>query len=345
MQLPRNVVVGPNVIDRVGDVSNSLDLKGPALIVCDKLTRTIAAERVGKILLGEGIKPHITEVESSDMETVERVMARMKKDGIAFLLGVGGGKCIDMAKIAAMKVGRPFLSVPTAASHDGIASARASVKIDGLTQSLHAEPPLSVIADTRIIVKAPFRLLAAGCADIISNLTAVLDWQLANRLKGEYLSEYAGALSRMTAELMMDRAHLIKPNLEESVRLAMKALVSSSVAMSIAGSSRPASGSEHLFSHALDQIAKKPALHGEQCGVGSIMMMYLHGGDWEKVRNALNTIGAPTTASVMGISDEEVVEALGMAHSIRPKRYTILGDSGLTDKAAEHLARTTGVID
>src|SRR5256886_17639739 len=82
----------------------------------------------------------------------------------------------------------------------------------------------------------------------------------------------------------------INPRLEESAWFVCKALVSSGVAMSIAGSSRPASGSEHKFSHALDRIAKKPGLHGEQCGVGTIMMMYLHAGNWQEVRDALLAI-------------------------------------------------------
>jgi glycerol-1-phosphate dehydrogenase [NAD(P)+] len=345
MQLPRNVVIGPNVVDLTGDVLDSLGLKGPSLIVCDSITRGVAAERVQKIISERYTEPKIVEVESADIETVKRLTSMSEKEGIAFLMGVGGGKCIDMAKLAAMNVKRPFLSVPTAASHDGIASARASVRVDGESQSIQAESPLSVIADTRIMMKAPFRLLASGCADIISNVTAVLDWQLASRLKDEYYSDYAGELSKMTAVLMMNRAHLIKPNLEESVRLTVKALVSSSVAMSIAGSSRPASGAEHLFSHTLDNILTKPALHGEQCGVGAIMMMYLHGGDWEGVRDALSTIGAPTTANDMGINDEDIIKALTMAHRVRNDRYTILGDSGLTDKAAEHIARATGVIN
>ncbi|MFI5414365.1 MAG: iron-containing alcohol dehydrogenase, partial [Candidatus Lutacidiplasmatales archaeon] len=109
-------------------------------------------------------------------------------------------------------------------------------------------------------------------------------------------------------------------------------------------SSRPCSGSEHLFSHALDQAGKHPSLHGEQCGVGAIMMMYLHGGDWERVRRALRTIGAPITARELGVSPEDVVEALVQAHAIRPERYTILGDNGLTREAATRLAGVTGVI-
>jgi glycerol-1-phosphate dehydrogenase [NAD(P)+] len=137
---------------------------------------------------------------------------------------------------------------------------------------------------------------------------------------------------------------MIKPGIEESAWYVAKALVSSGVAMSIAGSSRPASGAEHKFSHALDEIAEKPALHGEQCGVGAIMMMYLHGGDWEKIKEALVNIGAPTTTKRLGLDDDEVIRALTYAHKINPQRYTILGDNGLSHEAAENLAKITKVI-
>jgi glycerol-1-phosphate dehydrogenase [NAD(P)+] len=142
----------------------------------------------------------------------------------------------------------------------------------------------------------------------------------------------------------MDHASLIKPNLEESVWIAIRPLIVAGIAMSVAGSSRPCSGSEHLFSHALDMSAAHPSLHGEQCGVGAIMMMYLHGGDWHRLRTVLRAIGAPTTAHELGISNEEAVNALVAAHTVRPERYTILGDSGLTREAAERLATVTGVV-
>src|SRR5436309_1325850 len=116
------------------------------------------------------------------------------------------------------------------------------------------------------------------------------------------------------------------------------------VSVPTAGSSRPASGSEHKFSHALDRIAKKPGLHGEQCGVGTIMMMYLHAGNWQEVRDALLAIGAPTTARALGVTDDEVVQALVHAHEVNKERYTILGDEGLTLEAAERLAKITKVV-
>jgi glycerol-1-phosphate dehydrogenase [NAD(P)+] len=123
-----------------------------------------------------------------------------------------------------------------------------------------------------------------------------------------------------------------------------KALVSSGVAMSIAGSSRPASGGEHKFGHALERIIPGKVLHGEACGLGSIMTMYLHGGDWQRIRSALKTIGAPTTPAEAGIPDEAAVQALLTAKKIRPERFTIL-DMGLTNESAERLVRRLYEVD
>jgi glycerol-1-phosphate dehydrogenase [NAD(P)+] len=172
-----------------------------------------------------------------------------------------------------------------------------------------------------------------------------MDWQLAHRLKNVEYSEYAGALSQMTAEMLVDSADSIRQGLEESSWVVVKALVASGVAMSIAGSSRPASGAEHLFSHQLDRLAPGAALHGHQVGVGSILTGYLHEGAdgvWEDIHDALTRIGAPTTAAGLGIDEETVIEALTTAHEIRD-RYTILGD-GVSEAAAIEAATATDVI-
>jgi glycerol-1-phosphate dehydrogenase [NAD(P)+] len=114
--------------------------------------------------------------------------------------------------------------------------------------------------------------------------------------------------------------------------------------MSIAGSSRPCSGSEHLFSHALDLIAPNSSLHGEQCGVGAIMMAYIQGQKWRRIRDKLKAVGAPTNAEELGVDPRHIIHALTKAHTIRKDRFTILGSSGLTERAAERTAKVTGVI-
>jgi glycerol-1-phosphate dehydrogenase [NAD(P)+] len=170
-----------------------------------------------------------------------------------------------------------------------------------------------------------------------------MDWELAHRLKHEEYSTSAATLSKMVANVIIENASHIRPTLEESAWIMIKPVLVSGVSMSIAGTSRPASGSEHMFSHALDRIAPDCALHGEQCGVGAIMMMALHGGDWERIREALHTIGAPVNAKQLNVTKEQLIQALTTAHTIR-ERYTILGESGLTERAAERVATMTKVI-
>ncbi len=343
MELPRNIVVGKDALNKVGKTCDKLELRKNALIVCDQVTKKVAAERVADILAEKDYHVKTEEISEADQKTIDHILSRIT-DETGFLLGVGGGKPIDVAKYSSHLASIPFLSVPTASSHDGIASGRASIRRNGQKISVKAQTPLAMIADTSIIANAPDRLLASGCGDIIANATAVMDWKLARRLRNEEFSHYAANLSEMTSNLLIKNVGNIRPGLEESAWQVVKALVSSSVAMSIAGSSRPARGSEHKFSHALDQVAEEPALHGEQCGVGTIIMMYLHGGDWEIIKKSLQAVNAPTTARGLEVSEEEVIEALVRAPTIRPERYTILGDSKMNRDAAEECTKETGVI-
>ena len=335
MQLPRDVVIGHDVLGQLPAVCNDLRLGDSALLVSGRGTMELAGTSVKDILAKEHtVTPFLAEqINASVIKKGEKAAK-----GADFLIGVGGGRVIDTAKIVSFNLGLPFISVPTAASHDGIASARASVAMEGGHSSLEAHPPVAIVADTGIIASAPHRLLAAGCADVISNYTAILDWELAHRVKGEPISEYAITLSKMTAEILVKDAHLIRPHNEQSAWIVVKALVSSGVAMSIAGSSRPASGGEHKFSHALDRLAPGKALHGESCGIGTIISMYLHGGDWRGIRSSLRMIGAPVTPAEVGIDDTVAVDALLMAKTIRPERFTIF-DMGLTRESAEKLVR------
>lgn len=344
MELPRTVVVGHGVLQSIPENCMKLGMPKSALIIADDVTRKIAGSDISALLGDAGYNVESAVIKEADSATVRKIEKIASEVGPAFLVGVGGGRPIDVAKCASFNAGMPFISVPTAASHDGIVSSKASITVKGVKESLDAQSPIAVFADTGIIIKSPFRMLAAGCGDIISNKTAVLDWKLAYKMGLDEYSSYAATLSEITADMLIENADQIVPDVEESAWQVIKALVSSGVAMSIAGSSRPASGAEHKFSHALDRIAKKPALHGEQCGIGAIMMMSLHRGKWKSIRDALKTIGAPTTAKGAGLSREDVILALVKAGSIRPERYTILGNDGLTEEKAEILAEKTGVV-
>lgn len=342
IQMPREVHIGPGVIQETGEICDSLRLNKKMLIVTGHNTYDIGAKFAIDSLQDKDYDVEVIKVDEASFDTVSEVEDLI--DEKTSVIGVGGGTVIDVAKLASSNCGVYFISMPTTASHDGIVSPLASIKNSNSSTSKKAQAPIAVIGDSDIIANSPFKLLAAGCADLISNFTAIKDWQLAHRLKNVSYSESAASLSIMSAKMITNNIDSIKPNHEASARIVLKTLFSSSMAISIAGSSRPASGSEHMFSHALDKILDKPALHGEQCGVGTILMMKVYGADWKFIRDNLKAIGAPTTARELGVNDDDIIEALTTAHKIRPERYTILGDKGISEDAAQKLAITTGVI-
>ncbi len=343
MDLSKRVVVGPGVL------KNILQYMPRRLKPLDKIyivTGPNVWRLYGKILEESLNNKHIEvyKAETAHISVAEEIIDEARRFNADIIIGFGGGKPIDLAKYSAKVLDRTFISIPTTASHDGIASPFASLKGRDKPTSLKAVEPTMILADTEIISSAPRRLIIAGAGDVIAKFTATLDWRLAHLLRNEYYGDYAASLALHSAKHIVKYSDIIAKSKEQGTRIILEALISSSFAMCIAGSTRPASGSEHLFSHALDIIAPKPALHGEQTGVGTIMMAKLHRLNWKKIRNVLRKIGAPVTAKELGIPEDIIIKALTIAHRIRPERYTILGDRGLTWEAAERLARETGVI-
>lgn len=345
INLPSKIIIGHGVLTKIGELCEKLGFhngKKSIFLVTGSTTLKIAGNTLLKTLEDEKYNVGFMEVKEANMGYVNWCQDEIIEFKPDLVLGVGGGKNIDVAKLASNDLGLPFISVPTTLSHDGIASPFASVKGMEQEHTVVAQTPIAILADTEIISKAPFRLLTAGIGDILSNLTAVLDWKFAHRIKNEYYGHFAAMLSQQSAEMLLNNYEKVNPS-EESVRTVLEALITSSIAMSVAGSSRPCSGSEHLFSHALDKLGSEHALHGEQCGVGTIMMMYLHDGNWESIKKALEYVKAPVNAKELRVKDDKIIEALTIAHTMRD-RYTVI-NSGITKNAAEHLAKNTGVIE
>ncbi|MFP3144403.1 MAG: NAD(P)-dependent glycerol-1-phosphate dehydrogenase [Caldisphaera sp.] len=345
IDLPQRIIIGENVLDNIGAQVSELFNKGKSVLVFTG--PNVYKKYYNKVKESLEDKGFSVSYMITDMPTVEYAKSlsdEVSKDNFDILLGLGGGRSIDLTKYVAMNLDKNFISVPTAASHDGITSPFVTLRGFDRFHSKPAKPPKLILIDINIIIDAPKRHNAAGFGDLIGKYTSVLDWRLAHKLKGEYYGEYAASLALMSAKHVSIYSNEIGLGNKEGIRVLSEALVSSGVAMCIAGSSRPASGSEHLFAHALEMVSKNPPLHGEAVGVGTIMMSYLYGKDWRRIRKLLKTVGAPTNYKELGVTEEEILKALTKAVSIRPERYTILGESGLNEKAAEELAKNTFVI-
>src|SRR3989442_179480 len=159
----------------------------------------IAGETALQSLQERKIRTEEYLIHDADWDAVLAAKEILTSKDIDYALGVGGGRSIDVAKLSAFQAGVPFVSVPTAASHDGVVSSQASIEKEGQKQSFHAQTPIAGSRARGMIGESRSGLPGAGCGDIISNLTAVKDWALGRNLRNEYYSSYAAALSELAA--------------------------------------------------------------------------------------------------------------------------------------------------
>jgi len=342
MELPRLIEIGEKNIGDFGKFLRSVNKPKKVSLICGTNVQKVLKVKIEKSLKIKKIQFVWHTSIDNQIKSINKIEKNVKKDKSNLIVGIGGGRSVDTAKLISYNLSIPFVSLPTAASHDGMASPFVSVKSDK-PHSIVASAPMGVFVDIDIIKKAPSKLLASGCGDLIANIIAVKDWQLGHKKTKEYYGRYAADLAMMSAKIVMENSsEFAKKGLDE--RVIVEGLISAGVASCIAGSSRPCSGAEHLFSHALDKIAPGIGLHGEKCGIGSILMAKLQGQDWKKIIKTLKDVGAPTTAKQIGLKSDMIIEALMIAQGLRPKRYTILKEIKMTKKVAMNLAKITKVI-
>ena len=342
MELPRLIIVGEKNINDIGSFLKSLKNIKKVSLVSGNNVKKIVQNKIESSLSASKIQMVWHLAETNDKRSIKKIEQDVGKSKSELIVGVGGGRSVDIAKIIGFNLDLPFVSIPTSASHDGIASPFVSIK-GNKPHSVVATAPLGVFVDVDIIKKAPKKLLASGCGDLIAKITAVRDWQLGRDKTGEYYGRYSADLALMSAKILMENSsRFSKKGLD--VREVVEALISAGVASCIAGSSRPCSGAEHLFSHAVDKLEPGIGLHGEKCGIGAIMIAKLQGQDWRKIVKTLKSVGAPTTAKEIGLKSKVLAKALTIAQSLRPERYTILKEVSMNENKAINLAKSTKVL-
>ena len=342
MELPRLIVVGEKNIGKIGNFLKSLNNAKKVSLISGSNVKKIVQKKIDESLASSNIKKSWYLSKINDAKSIKEIEKNIRKNKTNLLIGVGGGRSVDIAKMIAFNLDKPFVSIPTSASHDGIASPFVSVKGEK-PHSMVATAPLGVFVDVDVIKRAPKKLLASGCGDLIAKITAVHDWQLGNSKTGEYYGRYSAHLALMSAKILIENSSRFAKK-GPDVREIVEALISAGVASCIAGSSRPCSGAEHLFSHAVDKLEPGVGLHGEKCGIGAIMIAKLQGQDWKNIVKTLKAVGAPTTAKEIGLKSNILAKALTIAQSLRPERYTILNQVNMTENKAIALAKSTKVI-
>ncbi len=259
----------------------------------------------------------------NDEATLDRVIGTIDAVPPDFIIGVGGGRVVDVAKLAAAKRGVEFVSIPTQASSDGMCSPVAvMVDREGRYDSRGARIPAGVIVDMAVLRSAPAESWRSGLGDLVSNLSAVRDWRLASETVGEEIDDFACLTAEAAAlSVVEEGADLADSDFQQKL---IRGLILSGVAMEMAGSSRPASGSEHLISHALDRLLPTPRAHGLQVALGTIAAYLLRGDESERLIAFFRAMKLPVLPLDLGITSEQLLRAIQLGRGTRPGRWTTL---------------------
>jgi len=346
----KKVLIDNDGIDRIATIIDELKLSGNALVVHDKITKEIAGNKLMQQLRQSGHTVDEYVMLRPTAEEVNNIHRVLRNFGYA--VAVGGGSVIDTCKLATYKSGIPFLSVPTALSHDGVVSATASITSeDGSKMTITAHPPIAVIFDLKILNSQPRRMLASGCGDMLARATSLKDWELGSKEKGEH---YCPTIAKLVLKSFDEAVKFIQAGGKDIASFSW-AIFESGIAMAMAGSSRPNSGSEHIISHYIDMHSKNPAMHGEQVGIATILMSLYHSKhnpdwwteekyQWYAIRQMLKQMNAPTTLEELGVEVDVLISALNEGYKIRPERYTILHKRPVPRDEAVRLLKSTGLI-
>ena len=248
-------------------------------------------------------------------------------------IGIGGGKSIDVAKYISIKTNIPWISFPTALSNDGIFHSRTSFNPDK-NNTLEAKLPKAVVIDIDLIASSPYRLNASGAGDVISNLSAVEDWRIADSANKEKFNNVVAKISESSVEKIKQNIDEIKNWTYEGAEALLKALMMSATAMNSWSSSRPCSGSEHNISHTMKNSG---LMHGEEVAMATILTTHLQGNDSDSIIELNRELKLPTKIT------NEMVSLLQNAKNIR-ERYTILNEIDINEENVLDIIKDSGIL-
>jgi len=337
------MITTPVVIDvRRGAIDDLGDLLADQRISAGGRVAVAVGPRSGA-RIAEAVRPYLRDADFYTVEggTVDAAL-RLAADARAgrsydAIVGIGGGRVLDVTKFAAARLGLPMVAVATNLAHDGIGSPVSILDNDAGRGSYGVPAPIAVVVDLDVVRRAPARSIRAGVGEVASNLSAIADWELSRRLHGEPLDGLAVTFARTAAEAVLHHPGTVAD--DDFLRVLAEGLVLSGLAMVVAGSTRPCSGACHEISHAIDLLyPDRAGSHGEQVGLGAAFASRL----WDDregtargdlIVECLHRHGLPILPEELGFSVEEFASAVVRAPDTRPGRFTILEHRNL-DKDA-----------
>jgi len=329
--ITKNVLkVERGLINKIYDIFSINKLNGKFLFLTDEHLYSIYGENVVNQINKIGTVD-ILFVNDNSLENAIQISKKLIEEDFKYVVGLGGGRVLDVCKYASYSAKKIFISIPTTVANDGVASPIAVLKMNnGKVKSLGSKMAQMILLDTDIINNGPKELVKAGIGDTISNYMALLDWELADKRNIEKINDLAYMMSKESLNaLLRTQYNSICP---EFIEVLASSIILSGLAMNFAGTSRPVSGSEHLFSHAVDYYSNSNNLHGFTVALGTIAMLKLIKHDYSEVLNYLKKFEININPVHLNISEEDFVNCMQKAPKMRNDRYTYLNEININEE-------------
>lgn len=337
IQIPSLLRIKPRCLHKLGKYLRKEGFHRIALFFGEGMDDLLGERITISLESSEIITDVVETVHGNNIEDVFNTFFRLPRS-VQAIVAVGGGTAIDYGKYAGFLAGKPVVAVPTAISNDGFSAPDASLRVQGRRVSCKAAIPFGVVIDTDVVGASPARMTYSGIGDLLSKYSAIEDWKIAYRTRGEKVNDFAVMISMQSVENLV---RCVGTPIDEHkfLQLICGALVMSGVAMEVSGSSRPASGSEHLISHAYDKLADTPSLHGLQVAVATLATTWLQdNAERETVRAVLDQTGVTAHLSENRLDRAAFVAAIREAPMVKPGYVTVLSDPNALERLVEYVA-------
>lgn len=320
--IPSILEVGKNNINNVGTLIKKGMFKKVSVCFGDGIYE-LFGETIKKSLIEANIEiQNIETIININFDEISKKAFELPND-VDALIGIGGGKAIDAVKYMSFLKKMPFISIPTSTSNDGFASSGASLLVNNKRMSLPAKTPYGIIVDIDVIKGAPEKFIYSGIGDLVSNITALYDWKFEEENGKTIVDDFATMISKKAVNSFVRTEFKgIKDDL--FLKELVDSLTLNGISMEIAGDSSPASGAEHLISHALDKFLENPQLHGVQVGIATYIMAKVQNHRAKRIKTILEETGFFEYVKTLKMKKDDFKKAIDLAPSIKPGRYTYI---------------------
>ncbi|MCR5274897.1 MAG: iron-containing alcohol dehydrogenase family protein [Clostridiales bacterium] len=333
--IPSILKIERGVTAHIGDYMKDADITQVTILFGNGLI-SMFGDTVFKSCEKAGVQIlHHQEMDTVDFNDITNLAFQIPNKTQA-IIGMGGGKVIDAAKYIGYILRIPFISVPTSSSSDGFSSSSASLTVNGHRKSLPAKMAYGILVDTDVIKSAPVRFLYSGIGDMVAKISSTYDWQHEEDMGYDEVNDFAFMIAKKAVNSFV-RTPFESINEDLFLKELLDSLAMSGVANEIAGSSAPTSGSEHLISHALDQLLEHPQLHGVQVGIATYIMCKICDHRWKRIDTVFTKTGFWDYCATLDLKVEDFKNAIDMAPQIKPYRHTYLHEEKYRTMAKELL--------